>query len=133
MVLNAFTVPIRVVNPSTKESIVAYCIFDTGFTGYLGLTSKIIEDLKLEKIGEGNAITISGNIEFANYVAGVELLDAQNQSLFKFSKSDAGTNSVEDNYLIPIQLFRLPLIGMRSLEQLNWMIVASKRILCVLM
>ncbi len=131
--LNAFTVPIRITNLTTRQTVTTYCIFDTGFTGYFGLTSKTIEDLKLEKIGEGKAVTITGDIEYANYLVEAEILDNLNQSWFKFSNSDPNPKRYEDKSTIPVQVFRLPLIGIRAIEQLNWMILAEKHVLCVLM
>lgn len=65
--LQIFRIPVRISNPETKVTLVKYCIFDTGFTGYFGLDKESISLLNLPKIGRGKGVTVSGLIEYDNY------------------------------------------------------------------
>ncbi|QEE15542.1 hypothetical protein DSAG12_01368 [Promethearchaeum syntrophicum] len=123
-----FRIPIRVFNPSTNISIIKYFIFDTGFSGYLALDKKTINQLGLERIGLGKAMTVNGLIEYNSYFGKAEFLD-ENET--KLSPIEETTSSSKTNLIIPIQEFNVNLIGMKSIIQKSWMILHSE-ILCLL-
>ena len=78
--LNAFVIPIRFQNLQSGLFIIRNCIFDTGFTGYLGLDLNTIKELKLPSIGKGKAFTITWEIQFENFTGKIEIL-GENQSI----------------------------------------------------
>src|SRR5271157_6479401 len=50
--LNLYAIPITITNPDTGASLIKSCVFDTGYSGYLGLDFETINHLGLEKVGE---------------------------------------------------------------------------------
>jgi hypothetical protein len=129
--LNAFTIPVRFINPKNKISVIKYCVFDPGFTGYFGLDKKTIIELGLEQIGQGKALTITGDISYENYFGQVELIDEKQSILGKFKNVDEliDKKNIEQ---IPIQLFRLPLMGIKSITQFSWLILGKKQWICII-
>ena len=123
-----FRIPIRVFNPSTNISIIKYFIFDTGFSGYLALDKKTINQLGLERIGLGKAMTVNGLIEYNSYLGQAEFIDEKDA---KLSVIEETTSEVKTKQIIPIQEFNINLIGMKSILQKSWVILHSK-ILCLL-
>lgn len=129
--LNAFTIPVRFINPKNKVSVIKYCVFDPGFTGYFGLDKKTLIELGLEQIGQGKALTITGDISYENYFGQVELIDEKQSILGKFKNVDEliDKKNIEQ---IPIQLFRLPLMGIKSITQFSWLILGKKQWICII-
>jgi hypothetical protein len=128
--LEAFLVSVRIQNPATHVSIIKWCIFDTGFTGYLGLDSETIHNLDLLLIGEGMAKTIIGDIHFRNYAGLVDIVNPAQESLCTLYALE---NGFEDNAQeIPIQEMRLPLLGGKSIIQFPWIIEPSTKLICLL-
>ena len=52
--LNAYSIPVRVSNPSLNLNCIVYAIFDTRFTGMHDLDEDTIKNLQLNKIGSQN-------------------------------------------------------------------------------
>lgn len=129
--LNAFTIPLRFTNPKSKISIVKYCVFDPGFTGYFGLDKNTIMELGLEQIGQGKALTITGEISYENYLAQVELIDEKQAILGKIINIDELSDAKNTDH-IPIQLFSLPLMGIKSITQFSWLILGKKKWICLI-
>ncbi len=125
---NTFRIPIRVFNPTTNISIIKYFIFDTGFSGYLALDKETINQLGLERIGLGKAMTVNGLIEYNSYLGKAEFIDEKNG---KLSTIEELTSTLKTNHNIPIQEFNINLIGMKSILQNSWLILKSK-VLCLL-
>ncbi|MHA1518995.1 MAG: hypothetical protein ACTSVZ_04510 [Promethearchaeota archaeon] len=126
---NAFLIPLKISNPSTGVSVTKWAIFDNGFTGYLGLDSVSIKNLQLPKKGMGKAITISGIAEFDIYLAKVDILSKNNQVITSILNLET---QGEENKIIPIQDFKIPLLGLKAIGQLNWVIFGEKKILALL-
>ncbi len=134
--LQTFLIPIRITNPKTNVSLIKMCIFDTGFSGYLGLDQQSIQNLGLPKAGFGKALTVSGEIHIDNFYGKVDLMNTNQvpcgQILFKESISINDVN--EDHSLdeIPIQMLNLPLLGMKSIAQFRWLLLPDKEAICLL-
>ena len=126
-----FRIPIRIINPETSLSIIKTCLFDTGFTGYLGLDKETIEKLNLSKIGIGKGLTIKGLVDFDNYEANIEIIDNEDNTLIKINNID-DSDVESENDRIPIQEFKIPIIGMKSIRQINWMILSKRKALFIL-
>ena len=124
--LNVFEIPIRIQNPQSGLSIIRNCILDTGFIGYLGLDLATIKNLKLPSIGKGKALTITGEIQFDNYKGKVDILGENQSVLGEIKNLDANSVEVE----IPIQVFKVPIIGIKSIIQFSWLILEGKKWIC---
>ena len=57
--LGVFRIPIRITHPSTRLSVIKYCLFDSGFSSYFGLDKTTIKLLELTKIGQGKRLTVA--------------------------------------------------------------------------
>ena len=125
---NTFRIPIRVFNPTTSISIIKHFIFDTGFSGYLALDKETINQLGLERIGLGKAMTVNGLIEYNSYLGQAEFIDEKDG---KLSSIEEINSTLKTNHTIPIQEFNINLIGMKSILQNSWLILKSK-VLCLL-
>ena len=128
--LGIFIIPIRIINPKSKISIIKTCIFDTGFSGYIGLDQGTILMLKLNKVGVGKGISIDRQIEIENFEAMAELIDKNQAYIAKIENIDT-TRDEEHKYLIPVQSINLPIIGMRVIAQFRWMIFSDKQTICL--
>jgi len=128
--LGIFIIPIRIINPKSKISIIKPCIFDTGFSGYIGLDQDTILMLKLNKVGIGRGISIDRQIEIENFEAMAELVDKNQAYIAKIENNDT-TRDEEHKYLIPVQSINLPIIGMRVISQFRWMIISDKQTICL--
>ena len=124
--LNAFVIPIRIQNLQNGLSIIRNCIFDTGFTGYLGLDLNTIKELKLPSIGKGKAFTITGEIQFENFAGKIEILGENQSILGEIKNIEIDFSGAE----IPIQVFKIPLIGIKSIVQFSWLILEEKKWIC---
>ena len=129
--LNAFTIPIRFINPKKQLSMIKFCLFDTGFTGYFGLDKKTISELDLEQIGQGKAFTISSDINYENYLVQAELIDDKQAVLGKVKNIDESLDVKKQND-ISVQQFKLPLIGIKSIIQFSWLILEGKKWVCLI-
>ncbi len=125
-ILNVFQIPVRIQNPQNGLSIVRNCIFDTGFTGYLGLDLNTIKELKLPSIGKGKAFTITGEIEFENFSGNIEIIGESQSTLGEIKNLDVKS----DENGIPIQVLKNPLIGIKSIVQFSWLILKDKNWIC---
>jgi predicted aspartyl protease len=128
--LDAFFISIRVQSPTTRKSIMKWCLFDTGFTGYLGLDKATLDELGLKKVGTGDAMTITGKISFTTYAGTVEIMK---DAIVTLKQVHANKNDgiVEENPTIPIQELKLPMVGMKLIQQFNWLIISEKKMLCL--
>lgn len=129
--LRVFMIPIRIINPQTKLSIIKTCLFDTGFSGYVGLDNSTISMLKLTKMGTGKGLSINKIVEIENFEGTVELID-ENQAPIAIIKNVDENKDQSDKTLIPIQAIKLPIIGMRVITQFRWLIVSDKQIICLI-
>jgi predicted aspartyl protease len=129
--LGIIIIPIRIINPKTKISIIKNCIFDTGFSGYIGLDQDTILMLKLNKVGVGKGISIDRSIEIENFEAIAELIDKNQAQIAKIENIDKGKGE-ENKYLIPVQSINLPIIGMRVISQFRWVIISDRKIICLI-
>ncbi len=132
--VNAFLVPIRIANPSTRIALIKWCIFDTGFTGYLGLDPTTIKNLDLPELGHGIGATITGNVDFVNYSALAELVgpDQENLSTFHSTENSERNRDEGNNAGIIVQEFKIPLLGSKAITQFSWLILKAKKILCLI-
>ncbi len=128
--LYAFFISIRVQNPATRTSIIKWCLFDTGFTGYLGLDKATLGALGLKKLGTGDAMTVSGKISFATYAGTVEIMKDATVTLKQVHAINKDRIDRDDT-TIPIQELKLPMVGMKTIQQFSWLIVAEKKMLCL--
>ncbi len=124
-----FLIPLKIINPSTEVSINKWAIFDTGFTGYLGLDSITIKNLQLPKKGMGKGITISGITQFDIFLAKIEILSNNNQVIKPILNLET---TGEENQIIPIQEFKIPLLGLKAIGQLNWVFFGERKILALM-
>jgi len=138
--LGSYLVPLRVTNPDTKVSKVVWCIFDSGFTGHVSLDAGTIKDLRLKPAGKGRAHTITGSVDFEMYFGMAEIIDEKQESVATLKRDErevleenADGMGAEDLVpgVIPIQQFRHPLFGMQAIQQFSWLIVAEKKMLCL--
>ncbi len=134
--LQTYILPLRITHPTTNVSLIKMCIFDTGFSGYLGLDQQSVQNLGLPKAGFGKALTASGEIHVDNFYGKVELMNTNQspcgQIRFKESisiKDINGDHSVDE---IPIQMLNLPLLGMKSIAQFRWLLLPDKEAICLL-
>lgn len=112
--LQIFRIPVRISNPETKVTLVKYCIFNTGFTGYFGLDKESISLLNLPKIGRGKGVTVSGLIEYDNYNGIVEIVNQEQKAIIKILNKTK-QEEIKSGEIIPIQEFGIPIIGIKSI------------------
>ena len=129
--LGTFLVPVRVANPETKVSKVLWCIFDSGFTGHLSLDASTIRDLNLKPAGKGKAHTVTGSVDYETFFGSAEIVDENQKSIAHLTATHSTGTTNPDVSIIPIQQFRHPLLGLQSIQQLSWLIVAEKKMLCL--
>jgi predicted aspartyl protease len=125
--IGAFTIPVKFINPQTRDAIVKNCIYDTGFTGFFSLDQTTIEALSLERIGHGIAFTVSGEVEYNNYVCNVELVDDVEATI----RPITNPTMMDDGFSIPIQEMKVPFMGMKAIQQFSWLLVAQRKWLCL--
>ncbi len=128
----AFLIPIKITNPSTSVSINKWAIFDTGFTGYVGLDSITIKNLQLYKNGMGKGITVDGIVQFNIFHGKLEILSKMKQSIKTILNLEAKKIKDKKNKIIPIQEFKIPLLGLKAIGQFNWLIFGEKKIIALL-
>ena len=128
----AFLIPLKITNPSTGVSISKWAIFDTGFTGYVGLDSITIKNLQLPKKGMGKGITINGITQFNIFLAKVEILSKMDKAIKTILNLEAKKLKNDKNEVIPVQEFKIPLLGLNAIGQFNWIIFGEKKILALL-
>jgi predicted aspartyl protease len=138
--LGTYLVPMRVTNPETKVSKVTWCIFDSGFTGYLSLDERTMRDLNLNRAGKGRAHTVTGNVDYETFFGIAEIIDENQKTIVTLQQDErmvlhepgieVGIGHT-DPAIIPIQQFRHSLFGMQSIQQFSWLIVAEKKMLCL--
>ncbi len=129
--LGVYRIPIRITNPETKLSLVKHCLFDTGFSGYLGLDNETNSILNLPKIGQGKGITVKGLIEYDNYEGIIEIVADNQKSLVKIVNIDK-TNENSEKKVVPVQDFDIPIIGIKSIRQCSWLILSEKDFIFIL-
>ncbi len=129
--LQIYRIPVRISNPETKVTLVKYCIFDTGFTGYFGLDKESIKLLNLPKIGRGKGITVSGLIEYDNYNGIVEIVDQEQRTIIKILNKTK-QEEIKSVEIIPIQEFGIPIIGIKSICQISWLILSEREAIFIL-
>ncbi len=129
--LGVYRIPIRITNPETKLSLVKHCLFDTGFSGYLGLDNETNSVLNLPKIGQGKGITVKGLIEYDNYEGIIEIVDNNQKSLAKIVNIDK-TNEKSEKEVVPIQDFEIPIIGIKLIRQCSWLILSEEDVIFIL-
>jgi len=129
--LGVYRIPIRITNPETKLSLVKHCLFDTGFSGYLGLDNETNSMLNLPKIGQGKGITVKGLIEYDNYEGIIEIVDDNQKSLVKIVNIDK-TNEKSEKKIVPVQDFDIPIIGIKLIRQCSWLILSEKDFIFIL-
>ena len=128
--LNAFFIPLRVQNPTTQESVCKWCLFDTGFTGYLGLDRATLDGLGLKQIGTGKAHTITGEVSFTTYSGVVEIMKDTNTSLKNVLADEKDIEDGNDS-IIPIQELNIPMVGIKTIQKFNWLIISGHKMLCM--
>ena len=124
--LDAFFIPVRVQNPITQKTLSKWCLFDTGFTGYLGLDKLSLEELGLEQIGTGMAITIGGKVSFSTYSAIAEIMKDASTPLKQIL-----LDGDEKEQTIPVQELKIPMVGIKTINKFDWLIVAERKMLCM--
>ena len=129
--LKIFRIPVRISNPGTKVTLVKYCIFDTGFTGYFGLDKESISLLNLPKIGRGKGVTVSGLIEYDNYNGIIEIVDQEQKVVIKILNKTK-QDEIKLDEIIPIQEFGIPIIGIKSICQISWLILSEREAIFIL-
>ncbi len=128
-ILNVFQIPIKITNPDTNTTIIKPCVFDTVFTGFLGLDNQSINSLGLMKIGKGQGWAVSGKIEYDNYRGQAEFGDVKSENLGIFQNIDR-VGGLDVNQ-IPIQIFRIPILGMGIICQYRWLLAPDQK--CILL
>jgi len=103
-------------------------LFDTGFSGYLGLDKDSVSTLGLPKIGRGKGLTAKGIIDYKNYKGILEIVDENEELLVKIENIDEN-DKLHEKTEIPIQEFDLPIVGIKSIRQFSWLILSPKNIL----
>jgi len=126
--LSVYRLPLRITNPETNEWIMKYCLFDTGFSGYLGLDKETISLIHLSETGYGKGLVAKGVIEYKNYEAIVELIDENDAIIEKVYKID----TLEKEDVISIQEFDIPILGIKIIKQFSWLILSDENILYLL-
>jgi len=129
--LQIFRIPVRISNPETKVTLVKYCMFDTGFTGYFGLDKESISLLNLPKIGRGKGVTVSGLIEYDNYNGIIEIVDQEQKVVIKILNKTK-QDEIKLDEIIPIQEFGIPIIGIKSICQISWLILSEREAIFIL-
>ena len=125
-----YRIPLRIINPQTRVSLVITCLFDLGFSGYLGLDSESIAALNLPKIGSGKALTISGLVDYDNYQSFAEIVDENQASIGQVQNLEAETDPATEPILI--QAFNMPILGLKAINQFSWLILGQQKMLCML-
>lgn len=126
-----YRIPIRISHPETNISIIKYCLFDTGFTGYLGLDKESVSLLNLPKVGQGKGMTVKGLIEYENFQGIIEIIDQERKTLVKIFNKDKDEGEKAES-IVPIQEFGIPIIGIKSIRQFSWLILFEKDALFLL-
>ena len=129
--LGVFRIPIRITHPITKLSVLKYCLFDSGFSGYLGLDKAIIKLLGLTKIGQGKGLTVTGLIEYENFEGIIEIVSQDQKVIGRIINKEISIKNTE-NIIIPIQEFDIPIIGIKSILQFSWLLLSDKKAIFLL-
>jgi len=124
-----FRIPIKIMNPVTNVSILKYCLYDTGFSGYLGLDDETIRVLGLKQIGIGKALAAKGLLEYATFLGRADLIDEKNATIGEIHSNSEDKIERDD---IPIQEFDINIVGLKAIVQFNWLILGDKDVLCLL-
>lgn len=127
-ILNAFRIPMRIINPKTQVSVIKYCLFDTGFSGYLGLMKDVILQLGLNKIGTGKGIGVNGVISYNTFDGIIEFVSEEKATLFTLK----GNQQKNGTKYIPVQEFGINIIGMKAIMQKSWIILHDRNVLCMI-
>lgn len=121
--LKVFRIPLRIKNPKSEAHLTKYCLFDTGFSGYLGLDMETIKRLLLPEKGFGKGVVAKGLIEYKNFEAIIELVDNEDNTIGIIENLDEDSN---DN-IISVQEFDIPIVGIKVIQQFSWLILAEKK------
>jgi predicted aspartyl protease len=127
--LKIYRIPLRITNIASNISMIKYCLFDTGFSGYIALDSETIQALKLPQKGTGNGITVGGQFNYNNYAAKVELVDENQETIAVIKNVEEDRNDTNE---LMIQEFTIPIIGIRAINQFSWLVLSERKVLCLL-
>jgi predicted aspartyl protease len=125
---NVFMIPIQVTNPRIEKTVEVICLFDTGFSGYLGLDEKSVKKLELQKLGEAYALSAGGTIKFENYSGVATIITKDNKIVGEiFNQEREKIN--KDPRIIPIQKFHIAVLGMKAIRLFHWLLLPDKELL----
>jgi predicted aspartyl protease len=129
--LNIFQIPIKILNSQTQESRTIICLFDTGFSGYIGLDADTINTLHLPKIGEGYATTANGLMNLQNFAGIAEIINADNTKIGETFNQERELID-PDTKIIPIQKFNIAIMGMKIIKNFHWLMLPDKKMLLMI-
>lgn len=124
--LGMYRIPIKLKNPKTEKDIIRYCLFDTGFSGYLGLDKESCQELGLKQISTGKAKTAKGIIDYRNYEVIAEIIDDQNNTVGRIHNLEESTIPAKE--MIVVQGFDFPILGLKSIKQFSWLLLSEKNV-----
>jgi predicted aspartyl protease len=129
--LNIFQIPIKITNFQTKETRTVICLFDTGFSGYIGLDIDTINALNLPKIGEGYALTANGTTKLENFAGIIEIINTENITIGSITNKERELIN-PDTKIVPIQSFNMAILGMKSINNFHWLLLPDKKLLMMI-
>jgi hypothetical protein len=106
-------------------------LFDTGYSGYLGLDKDTINALNLPNIGRGKGITVKGIIDYNNYAGTMEIVDENGKSIELIKNIDNSEDQKDQKKenLVVIQEFDIPIMGIKSIKQFSWLILGTEKVI----
>lgn len=126
---NFYRISIQIKNPDIEKKIIRFCLYDTGFSGYLGLDKDSLDILQLKPVSHGRGMTVKGLIDFDNYEVTADIIDKDSKLIRSIENIDEESSK---DHIIPVQEFDFPILGLKAIRQFSWLINSDSEIIFLL-
>jgi len=76
-------------------------------------------------------LTVTGLIEYENFEGIIEIISQDQKVIGRIINKDISIKNAVNN-IIPIQEFDIPIIGLKSILQLSWLLLFDKKAMFLL-